>query len=112
MELEIDVNNDFISVFGDGDVTIQMKKENVRKIFLAFDPYVQKQEDVELSVEVTEDNSLNSSNNTFVLDLILSFEYDNGFFALTGSEKGRCQYSDFDLEYCDLETWNKIGTLI
>lgn len=103
--------NGFITVFDDnGDVTIQMLEDNVRKIFLAFDPYIKKREDKKLSVEVTEVYS--DKPETFTLELSLSFEYDEDEFSLTGAIDGGNQYHDFDLEFCDVDTWNKVGTLI
>lgn len=98
--------NGFVSVFDDnGDVTIQMREDSVRKIYQAFDPYIKNREDKKLSVEVTEEAE------TFVLELSLLFEYDEDEFSLTGAVEGHSQYHDFDLEFCDVATWNKIGSL-
>ena len=101
---ELKNDNGFITVFDDdGMVTIQMSIESVNKIIDVFDEYIMNGEEHKEFIEVTE------FCNTFKLDLSLKSNDDG--FNLTGSILNSNFYNDFELEYCDIETWDKIKEL-
>jgi hypothetical protein len=101
---ELKNDNGFITVFDDdGMVTIQMSIESVNKIIDVFDEYIMNGEEHKEFIEVTE------FGNTFKLDLSLKSNDDG--FNLTGSILNSNFYHDFELEYCDIETWDKIKEL-
>jgi hypothetical protein len=101
---EIKKENDFVTVFDDdGMVTIQMSEESVKKIIDIFNEKIISKENHSAVVEVTE------FDNTFELDLILKNNSD--YFSITGSIVGSNFYHDFELESCNLKTWNDIVSL-
>jgi hypothetical protein len=102
---EIKKENGFVTVFDDdGMVTIQMSDVSLLKIIDVFDKFITNGKEHEDVVEVTE------FGNTFKLELTLSFEEDG--FNLTGRILNSNFYHDFELEYCDKETWNKIKYIV
>jgi len=103
---ELKKENGFITVLDDdGMVTIQMSEESVKKIIKSFDDCINEEIEHRDVIEITE------FDNTFKLDLSLSFDEDG--FNLTGSRVDTTNfYHDFELEYCDIETWNKIKKLV
>jgi hypothetical protein len=102
---EIKKENEFVTVFDDdGMVTIQMSEVSLSKIIDVFDKFITDGKNHKDLVEVTE------FGNTFKLDLSLSFEEDG--FNLTGCILNSNFYHDFELEYCDIETWNKIKGVV
>lgn len=101
---EFKKENGFITVFDDDAmVTIQMSVESVNKIINVFDDYIMNGQEHKEVIVVTE------FGNTIKLDLSLK-NYDESF-KLTGSILDNNYYHDFELEYCDIETWNKIKVL-
>jgi hypothetical protein len=101
---EIKKVNDFITVFDDdGLATIQMSEKSVKTIIDIFDNYINKNENHKEIIKVTEFNE------TFELSLTLTMEED--VFNLTGTVNDN-NYNDFELEFCDIITWNKIKKLL
>lgn len=101
---ELKKENGFITVFDDdGMVTIQMSVESVNKIIDVFDRYIMNSEEHKEVIQVTE------FGNTF--KLYLSLKTDNNSFNLTASILNSNFYHEFELEYCNIETWNKIKEL-
>jgi hypothetical protein len=97
--------NGFVEVFDDdGMITIQMSENSLLKIINVFDKFILNGQNHKDVIEVTE------FKNTFKLDLSLSF--DNDEFNLTGNILNDNFYHDFELECCDIETWDKIKNLI
>jgi hypothetical protein len=102
---EIKKENNFVTVLDDdGMITIQMSDISLLKIIDIFDKFITTCKNHRDVVEVTE------FGNTFKLDLTLSFEKDG--FNLTGCILNSNFYHDFELEYCNKETWDKIKYIV
>jgi len=108
---EISNKNGFIVVIDDdGLVTIQMSENSVETIIDIFNQSVLDKVYKHEIVEVKE------FGNTFKLDLYLKYDddqnEDNDGFSITGNIVNGNYYHDFELEYCDLETWDKIKKIV
>jgi hypothetical protein len=102
---EIKKEKNFVSIFDDdGMVTIQMSNPSLLKIIDVFDKFILNGENHKEVIEVTE------FKNTFKLDLNLTFKEDG--FKLIDCILNSNFYNDFELEYCNMETWNKIKDVV
>lgn len=102
---EIKNENGFVTVFDDdGLITIQMSEISLLKIIDVFNGSIITGEERRETIKVTE------FHNSFELDLSLTF-VDDGF-NLTGRILNSNFYHDFELEYCDIQTWNKIKKIV
>ena len=102
---EFKKENDFIiAIDDDGLVSVQMSKESMVKIIDVFDLFITRKIDHKEIIQITE------FKRTFELDLSLKFDGDE--FTLQGSVVDGNFYHEFDLETCDLKTWNDIKELV
>jgi len=97
--------NGFVTVLDDdGMITIQMTDDSLIKIINTFDNYIDSKTDHKEKVEVSEFGE--------IFELELSLRNEGGGFHLTGSRVDTENfYHNFELEYCDIETWYKIKEL-
>lgn len=104
--LDFSIKNEYITIMDDdGQVTIQMRKDDVTNVVNAFDRFIQLKEDSSQTIDISNG----------ILDLNLEF-YENEF-SINGrisdkSDTDSSYFHDFELESIDIKTWNEIVSFI